>query len=716
MKRFFLLLAGFVLFISNLSKADEGMWLLPLIQKFNIQDMQAKGLKLSAEEIYSVNNTSLKDAIVIFGGGCTGEIISDQGLILTNHHCGYGSIQRHSSPENDYLKDGFWAMSLDKELPTPRLSVTFLVKLEDVTAQVDKELNQKMTEDQRTEAIEKISKKISDEASAGTHYKAMVRSYYGGNQFFLLVYEVFTDVRMVGAPPSSIGKFGADTDNWMWPRHTGDFALFRVYADKDNKPAAYSPDNVPYKPKHHLPVSLKGVEKGDYTMILGYPGRTTRYMTSWEVEETQNITNANRAYIRGIRQEILLEDMLSDDAIRIKYANKYQGSSNYWKYSIGQNQALKQLKVLANKQKQEQEFEKWVKENKKRIEKYGNALNLIKDAVALRNNDTYALQYLSETLLRGAEIFSFASRFESLEKDFAKASESGEKIDMNKYRETVRSFFKDYNAPTDVKVSKAMIKLFANKVDPSYHPTYFEIVRSEFGNSYDNYIDYVFENSMFADTVKIWQFIENPSLEALQADPAYIAAKSVNKLFDTINENIKNINKNYNIGHRLYVAGILEKNQDKPMYPDANSTMRLTYGQVLDYFPKDAVHYNYITTLKGVMEKEDPDNWEFVVPDKLKELYNSKDFGPYAMSNGEMPIAFISNNDITGGNSGSPVLNAYGHLIGCAFDGNWEAMSGDIIFEPDYQRTISVDIRYVLFIIDKYAGAKHLVNEMTLIK
>lgn len=715
MKRLNIILLGLILLFSPLAKADEGMWLLPLLQKYNINTMQSMGLELTAEQLYSINNTSMKDAIVIFGGGCTGEIISSEGLLLTNHHCGYGAIQKHSSTEHDYLKNGFWAMTRDEELASPGLSVTFLVRLEDVTDQVFKPLNDKMTDEESALSIENTCNTIATNAKEGTHYSATVRSYYGGNKYYLLVYEVFNDVRMVGAPPSSIGKFGADSDNWMWPRHTGDFSMFRVYADKDNKPASYSPSNVPYKPKHHLPVSIKGVEEGDFAMIMGYPGSTQRYMTSWEVEEAQNITNSLRELIRGVRQEIILEDMLADDEVRIKYASKYSGSSNYWKFSIGQNQALKRLKVKESKEKQEKEFAKWVASKSKIEKKYGEALPLIKNSIEARGNYLYTSTYLSEALLRGTEIISLASRAEGLYQMLTSEDQKDLQRGIERLKQSARSFYKDYNAPTDQKVAKAMFKLFAKDVQDDFKPSIFKNIQEDY-SSCDQYIDKLFATSIFADSVRLWAFLENPTKEALENDMAFVATQSIVDKTKSVWESMSSLNADYRKGHKLYVGGIMEMNKGEAMYPDANSTMRLTYGQVLDYYPRDGVKYNHITTLKGVMEKEDPNNWEFVVPDRLKELYNSRNFGPYALENGEMPVAFITNNDITGGNSGSPVINGKGELIGCAFDGNWEAMSGNIIFEKDLQRCISVDIRYILFIIDKYAGAKHLIDEMTIVQ
>lgn len=715
MKRLNIILLGLILLFSPLAKADEGMWLLPLLQKYNINTMQSMGLELTAEQLYSINNTSMKDAIVIFGGGCTGEIISSEGLLLTNHHCGYGAIQKHSSTEHDYLKNGFWAMTRDEELASPGLSVTFLVRLEDVTDQVFKPLNDKMTDEESALSIENTCNTIATNAKEGTHYSATVRSYYGGNKYYLLVYEVFNDVRMVGAPPSSIGKFGADSDNWMWPRHTGDFSMFRVYADKDNKPASYSPSNVPYKPKHHLPVSIKGVEEGDFAMIMGYPGSTQRYMTSWEVEEAQKITNSLRELIRGVRQEIILEDMLANDEVRIKYASKYSGSSNYWKFSIGQNQALKRLKVKESKEKQEKEFAKWVSSKSKIEKKYGEALPLIKNSIEARGNYLYTSTYLSEALLRGTEIISLASRAEGLYQILDSEDQKDLQRGSERLKQSARSFYKDYNASTDQKVAKAMFKLFAKEVKDDFKPSIFNSIQQDY-SSCNQYIDKLFATSIFADSVRLWAFLENPTKEALDNDMAFVAAQSIVEKTKAVWESMSSLNADYRKGHKLYVGGIMEMNKGEAMYPDANSTMRLTYGQVLDYYPRDGVKYNHITTLKGVMEKEDPTNWEFVVPDKLKELYNSRNFGPYALENGEMPVAFITNNDITGGNSGSPVINGKGELIGCAFDGNWEAMSGNIIFEKDLQRCISVDIRYILFIIDKYAGAKHLIDEMTIVQ
>jgi len=716
MKKIIILLFTVFLSFSSLLRADEGMWLLPLIQQLNIEKMQEMGLELSAKEIYSINQSSLKDAIVIFGRGCTGEVISDQGLILTNHHCGYGAIQEHSTTEHDYLKDGFWAMNKGEEIPTPGLTVTFLVKIEDVTEQISAEFTDTMAESDRQEIAYNKGKEIAAKATEGTHYDARVQSFFGGNQYYLLVYETFKDVRMVGAPPSSIGKFGADTDNWMWPRHTGDFSMFRVYADKNNKPAEYSKDNVPYKPKHHLPISLKGVEKNDFAMVLGYPGGTQRYMTSWEVDERINVTNANRIYIRGIRQDLILEDMLEDDEVRIKYSSKYSGSTNYWKNSIGMNKALKQLKIYDQKLEEEKTFMDWVNENKERKEKYGEALSLIKNSVNNRKDYMYVRQYISESLLRGTELMYFAAKFSRYEDIFDSKDEEKINEAVKEIKNMARGFYKDYNAPTDQKVAKAMFKTFAENVDKKYQPEVFKTIESKYKNNYAKYIDKMFSKSVLTDSTELWSFLEKPSTKKLKKDPAYVAAQSIFNKYRELSQKLNPLYVDSNNGHRLYVQGLMEMKDDEALYPDANFTMRLTYGEVLDYYPRDAVHYDYVTTLTGVMEKEDPDNWEFVVPEKLKQLYKDKDYGRYAMKTGEMPVAFISTNDITGGNSGSPVINGKGQLIGTAFDGNWEAMSGDIVFEPELQRCINVDARYILFVIDKFAGAKNLIEEMTIIE
>jgi hypothetical protein len=714
MKKISLWFAVFLLVFNFSLRADEGMWLLPLLEKLNMGKMTELGLELTAEEIYSINQSSLKDAIVIFGGGCTAEIVSDQGLLLTNHHCGYGIIQSHSSTEHNYLEDGFWAKTREEELANPRLSVTFLVRIEDVSDRVNAGLSDDMSEADRTGKIREISGGIENEATEGNHYSARVQSFFGGNNFYLLVYETYRDVRLVGAPPSSIGKYGGDTDNWEWPRHTGDFSVFRVYMSPDGKPADYAEENVPLKPRHYLPVSAKGVEPGDFAMILGYPGGTQRYMTSWEIDEVLTITHPNRIKIRGARQEIMLADMLADKKVQIQYASKYSGSSNYWKFSIGQSQGLKRLKVKDTKMKIEDRFTEWVSADPGREQEYGNALELIRSAVKSRAEYVHAYQYLAECILRGSELISASSGAIRL----YEALEEGNEENIQRAAEFIKGraegFYKDYNPPTDQKVIKAMLKMFAEDVPPAYQPDFFETIQGKYKGNYDKFVDDMFETSVFVNEERLMGFLEDPSKKMLDKDLAFMAARSSYDMNNELREKRNAFDDQYGLGHRLFVAGLREMDPTLVQYPDANFTMRLTYGTVGGYDPRDAVHYKYYTTLDGVMEKEDPDNFEFVVEDKLKELYREKDYGNYG-KDGMMPVCFLSNTDITGGNSGSPVINGNGELIGLAFDGNWEAMSGDIAFEPELQRCIAVDIRYVLFIMDKFAGAGHLVEEMDVV-
>jgi len=706
----------FFVLISGLSRADEGMWLPLFIERLNYVDMQKEGLKLTAEEIYSVNHSSLKDAIIQFGNGCTGEMISSQGLVLTNHHCGYGSIQSHSTIDHDYLADGFWAMNLNEELPNDGLTARFLVRIEDVTKTILAELDSKLTETERNAKIAELSKTIQTDATKGTGYDARVASFFNGNEFFLFVYEVFRDVRLVGAPPSSIGKFGADTDNWMWPRHTGDFSMFRVYAGADGKPADFSKSNVPLKPKHHLPVSLNGYEKGDFAMIMGYPGSTDRYLTSWGVKLAVETSNPTIVNIRAKKLAIMREDMDANREVSIKYASKYAGISNYWKYFIGQTRGLKRLKVLEDKQKIESDFANWVNASPDRKEKYGNVLSDIEAAYKTFGEYTLQRWYFVESIIRGAEVMSLAQSFSSLYTELKAEKPSEEKIGKLKdnLRKSVDKHFKNYNQPTDRKLLEALLQMYSENVPVGQQPATFKELVAKNKGDFKKITDNIFSKSIFAESAKVNAFLDNPTIKVLDKDPAYSLMKVMIEKYRENQKQMDAANELVDRGNRLFVAGLREMQPDRKFYPNANSTMRLTYGKVLDYYPADAVHYDYVTTLKGVMEKEDPDNWEFVVPAKLKELFEKKDFGNYAMKNGEMPVAFLSTTDITGGNSGSPVLNGNGELIGLAFDGNWEAMSGDIAFEPELQRTISVDIRYVLFIVDKYAGAKNIIKELTI--
>ena len=713
MKKIFLLLAAACVTLS--AAADEGMWMLPYLQKMNSKDMKARGCKLSAEEIYSMNNSSLKDAIVIFGGGCTGEIVSPDGLLFTNHHCGYGSIQSLSSVEHDYLKNGFWAMSRAEELPAPGLKVRFIRRIVDVTPDVLGAVPDIAGGGEREELVAGQVKAVSERlAGENPGMDVEIKSFFGGNQYFAFVIEVFRDVRLVGAPPTSIGKFGGDTDNWMWPRHTGDFSVFRVYAGPDNKPADYAPENRPYKADKFLKVSVDGYKEGDFAMIMGFPGSTSRYMTSFEIDRMLDIENPQRIFIRGERQAILKEDMAASDKVRIQYASKYAQSSNYWKNSIGKSRGIRRLDVKGRKQEQEAAFTAWAAKNTLPTEGYSNALNLIRESVEETAPYFASSQYLSEAIGRSVEILAPAR--------LAVSKKGGE------LTEALKAFYKDYNMPTDRRVAKRMFRIVGEncKELPS---VFAEVIGKRFGGDTDAYVDYLYDNSIFATEEGTLAFVDDFSVEKRDADPAVVFVRSLDaKLLELADAQREN-NRRFKDGHRLYIAGLMRMQPDKAWASDANFTIRLTYGRVLPYDPADGIRYNYYTTLKGVMEKEDPKNpTEFTVPDKLKELYAAKDFGRYANAEGELPVAFLADCDITGGNSGSPVMNAKGELIGLAFDGNWEAMSGDVAFEPQdskacggagpgepqLQRTIAVDVRYVLFVIDKFAGAKWLIDELSI--
>lgn len=695
MKKLFLLFAAACVTFS--AAADEGMWMLPYLQKMNAKDMKARGCKLSAEEIYSMNNSSLKDAIVIFGGGCTGEIVSPDGLLFTNHHCGYGSIQALSSVEHDYLKNGFWAMSRAEEIPAPGLKVRFIRKIVDVTSDVLGAVPDIAGGEERSRLVAEHAEAVKSRFEAeNPGMEISVKPFFGGNQFFAFVIEVFSDVRLVGTPPTSIGKFGGDTDNWMWPRHTGDFSIFRVYAGPDNKPADYAPENRPYKAEKFLKVSLNGYDEADFAMIMGFPGSTQRYMTSYEIDRMLEVENPQRIFIRGERQAILKEDMAASDKVRIQYASKYAQSSNYWKNSIGMSRGIKRLDVKGRKQEQEAAFRAWAAKNTLPTEGYVDALDKIRESVEETLPSYASLQYLQEAFLRAVEILTPARYSGSLK---------GAELEK-----ALKGFYKDYNMPTDRRVAKRMFRIV--KENCKELPSVFaEVIDKRFGGDTDAYVDYLYDNSVFADEQRALAAVA--SGKELKGDPAAVLSESIVGKMRELSKAQKEGRQKYADGHRLYIAGLMRMQPKKAWASDANFTIRLTYGRILPYNPADGIRYNYYTTLKGVMEKENPENpTEFTVPAKLKELYAAKDFGRYANAKGELPTCFLADCDITGGNSGSPVLNAKGSLIGLAFDGNWEAMSGDVAFEPELQRTIAVDVRYVLFVIDKFAGAGWLLDEL----
>lgn len=727
MKKIVLLLLTFITFFQIRVKADEGMWLPLLVERLNHVDMQNCGLQLTAEEIYSVNNSSLKDAIVALGGGfCTGEMVSSQGLMLTNHHCGYRTIQEKSSTENDYLTDGFWAMKKEDELPAG-FSVWFLDRMDDVTSEVLKDVTDDMDETTRSKTISAAINTIIEREMEGKdkeNYKVQVKSFYYGNEYYMFKYNIFNDVRLVGAPPSSIGKFGGDTDNWMWPRHTGDFTLFRVYANENNEPAAYAETNKPYQPKHHLPVSLEGIKEGDYAMIMGYPGSTDRYLTSFGVEEAVTVEQPERVKIRRAKLDIMEEGMNADQKVRIQYAAKHASTSNYWKYFKGQSQQLVKNKVKAKKERLEQQFLAWANENEERKAKYANALDLVKESYEKGAKYTLPKVYFQEAVFQGPDVFGYVMSNFAFRSDMQMAITANDDAKIEEAKKQILEYlaedFKNYNAAIDEKLLGEMLTMFYTNVDKEFHPETLTALAKKYKGDFKRFASDYFKKSPFKSEQAVKDYLAKFNVKKLQKDPIYnLVNEFINIYIQKISGGQGEINQLQSKGMRLFVDGIRQMNKDKKYAPDANSTMRVTYGNVLSYNPADAVTYHFISTLDGVMQKEvktENKNHEFYVPEKLKELHEKRDYGQYADGNGNLPVGFLSNNDITGGNSGSPVINGKGHLIGTAFDGNWEAMSGDIYFEPDLQRTISVDIRYTLFIIDKYAGAKHLINEMTLVK
>ncbi len=709
----FIAIFSFSIFFFSSVRADEGMWLLSMIDK-NYDDMKAQGFKLTAEDIYSINKSSLKDAIPQFAGGCTAEIVSSEGLLFTNHHCGYGSIQALSSVENDYLKNGFWAMSKDKELACKGLSVKFLIEMKDVTDKILSDFEENETSDEQTNKITKNISEVKKAYKNENNYTINIKPLFNGNQYFLFVYQSYNDVRLAGTPPSSIGKFGGDTDNWMWPRHTGDFSMFRIYADKDNKPAEYSKDNVPYRPKQFLKVSISGVKENDFAMIMGFPGSTNRYKSSFGVKQAIETTNPVFVKVRTKKLEILNKYMAKNDTIRVKYAGKHAGISNYWKYFIGQTAQLKQNGVIAKKQKVEADFQEWIRNNPDKKSKYGNVLRKLETSYFdLKDYNRNGI-YFFEVFSGGSEAIKMAKSLEPYYNKLKNGELTNE--DKEALLKIADKHYKNYTLKVEKELFAATLKIYYEDIEQKYQPDIFRTIETKYKKDFNKFTENAFAKSIFSSKKLMQEFIEKASYKVLEKDLIFQTIQSAYKSRSSfVDSKVKAAFQEQKEAKKMFVDGILQIYPDKKFYPDANLTMRLTYGQVLPYKPRDAVFYNYFTTTDGIIEKKDNTNHEFVVHPKLEKLIREKDFGQYA-ENGKLVTCFLTNNDITGGNSGSPVLNCNGELIGLAFDGNWEAMSGDIFFEDDLQRCIVADIRYVLWVIDKFAGATNLIDEMSIVR
>jgi hypothetical protein len=708
MKKLILSLAIF--FVAIFARGDEGMWLLKELNRESAARMQELGFTFPVNKLYNEKNPSLKDAVVIFGGGCTGVVVSDKGLVFTNHHCGYGAIQKLSAVEHDYLKDGFAAKNYGDELYADGLTVSFLRSMEDVTDQIAPKVPLVLSEIQRELAIDSISDELIKKYEDDRFTTARVVPFYARNRYYVVLYDVFRDVRLVVAPPSSVGKFGGDTDNWMWPRHTGDFSSFRVYAGKDNKPASYSQNNQPYKPRYVVPVSLEGVTEGDYSMTVGYPGSTQRYISSWGIRQRMEAENKPRIEVRGAKQAIWWDAMTQNDTIRIKYASKFAGSSNYWKNSMGMNEALTNLGVLAKKEELEGRLNRWINSSPDNKAKYDSTLVMLRDTYTGSDELSLYTTYFLETFNNGIELIRFANTILRFDTD---GTEEDKQAFIN---DRLIESYKNYEPTLDRKVLPVLMKLYAEQVPAQYHPDIYSKINDEFGGDYEKYADWLFTNSKFTSLDSLIALLKNADTQLLTKDPAMELALSTTDMGYELSEQMMSSYEHILRGERELMAALMEMDADKTFYPDANFTQRMSYGTVEGYWPRDAVWYNYYTTSKGIMEKQKPGDPEFNVQDYILNEIRSNDFGPYADKNGALRVNFLSNNDITGGNSGSPVFNGKAELIGLAFDGNWESLSGDILFEPEMQRMISVDIRYVLYTIDKVMKASHIVEELKVVK
>ena len=701
------------------AQADEGMWLLQLLKQQNsIEMMKKQGLKLDADAIYNPNGVSLKDAVGIFGGGCTGEIISPEGLILTNHHCGYASIQQHSSVEHDYLTNGFWAMNRNEELPTPGLKFRFVHRIVDITELVNSKV--KGGEVTETEAMTRpfLSKLAKEEweksdLKGKPGIEPLALPFYAGNKYYLIYYKVYSDVRMVAAPPSSVGKFGGETDNWMWPRHTGDFSMFRIYADKNGEPAEYSAENVPLKTPKFLPISIKGLNEGDYAMIMGFPGSTERYLTQSEVKQMMTAQNQAMIDMRTVYLNVLKKHMAENNKIRIQYANKYAGSSNYWKNSIGMNKAIVDNNVLGTKAEQEKKFAAFAQGKPEYEGVVGKIDAIVEKATPVMRQ----YMYIAEGLGRTIEFGCPPALMDKMKEAIETKNDSLLETTKRQLEEAFNNIYnKDYDKEVDRAVAKAMIPALSNAIGQENIAALDQIIQERYKGSAGNFVNDMYDNSIFSSHQNLAKFLRKPTKKAIERDPATAYSRAKLKMLQEASKKLSEATEELDLLHKAYIRGLNEMKLPVPSYPDANFTIRLTYGNVKSYNPKDGVHYKYFTTTDGILQKEDPENPEFVVPAKLKELIQKKDFGRYAMADGTMPVCFLTTNDITGGNSGSPVIDGEGNLIGCAFDGNWESLSGDINFDTNLQRCIALDIRYMLFILDKLGGCKHLIDEMTIIE
>ncbi|MDR2886836.1 MAG: S46 family peptidase [Bacteroidales bacterium] len=715
------LLAGAVLTLAMQTglRADEGMWIPLLIEKYNIKLMQEKGFKLTAEDIYSVNKACMKDAVVHFGGGCTGEVISSDGLIITNHHCGYSQIQQHSSLEHDYLTDGFWAMSAAEELPNPGLTVTFLKRIEDVTQKVLEGITGNTGENERNAKISSNIDAIVREAVRGTGYAAAVRPFYMGNQYFLIVNEIFRDVRLVGAPPSAIGKFGGETDNWMWPRHTGDFSLFRIYAGQDNRPAEYSAGNTPYKPAWFFPISLRGIKEGDFTMVFGYPGVTYQYVPSFHIDMLRNYLNPKMIEIRTKKIEIMDEAMNSNPLVRIQYAAKKSGLANSWKRWTGENIGLDRMKTIDKKQQYEEKLAEWINADSERTGEYGTIFQrYAKLYESLR--EYIVINNCTNEIFRGADALTLAAAMQQFAEMIINREDPVQIEQVRQYMlNGSTEFYKNYNSGIDKKLFAAVMTLYGESIEPKWQiPEYVQIKNSCRGN-FEALADRVFSKSVYTDEARFKAFLgkfNESHISKLEKDPLYLLASAAADYLDTkVTPELDRLFSEQQKLNTTYMSLQMKYETGRLFYPDANSTIRVAYGAVKGYFSKDAVYYTHLTTLKGIMEKDNPAVYDYDVPDRLKELYRLKDYGRYA-HDGEIPVCFIASNHTTGGNSGSPVINADGHLIGVNFDRAWEGVASDMAFNPEQSRNISLDIRYALFIIDKFAGAGYLMNTMKIVE